>query len=275
MEIPRDRPVDNAIYDRLGERWYAADDDPVALLRAEAHHRNPWIAGHLDDAFGGRSCRVLDVGCGAGFLANDLAARDHDVTGLDQALDALAVARAHADRLRAPQYVRGDALALPWPDGEFDAVCAMDLLEHVEEPERLIAEAARVLAPGGRFFFHTFNRTWLAWLVVIQGVRWFVRNTPRDMHVLRLFVTPEELGRMCRAHGLEIVELRGSRPRVDGALLRMLATRRVRNVSFRFTRSLRLGYTGVARKRQALQARSAPGTGIGANGGSRVGAGWP
>ncbi len=269
METPRDRPVDNAIYDRLGERWYDADDDPVALLRAEAHHRNPWIAGHLDHAFGGRSCRVLDVGCGAGFLANDLAVRDHDVTGLDAAADALAVARAHADRLRAPQDVRGDALALPWPDGEFDAVCAMDLLEHVEEPERLIAEAARVLAPGGRFFFHTFNRTWLAWLVVIQGVRWFVRNTPRDMHVLRLFVTPDELARMCRAHGLEIVELRGSRPRVDGALLRMLATRRVRNVSFRFTRSLRLGYTGVARKRQALSPVA------GANGGSRVGAGWP
>jgi 2-polyprenyl-6-hydroxyphenyl methylase/3-demethylubiquinone-9 3-methyltransferase len=267
VEAPR--RVDNEIYDRLGERWYAADDDPVALLRAEARHRNPWIASHLDAAYGGRACRILDVGCGAGFLANDLAARDHDVTGLDAAADALAVAGAHADRLRAPTYVRGDALSLPWPDGEFEAVCAMDLLEHVEDPARLVAEAARVLAPGGMFFFHTFNRTWLAWLIVIHGVRWFVRNTPRDMHVLRLFVTPDELRQMCAANGLEIVELRGTRPRVNGAFLRMLATRRVRDVSFRFTRSLRLGYTGVARKRQALSAAPA------VNGGSRVGAGWP
>ena len=52
-----------------------------------------------------------------------------------------------------------------------------------------------MLAPGGRFFFHTFNRTWLAWLIVIKGVGWFVRNTPRDLHVLRLFVKPSELDR--------------------------------------------------------------------------------
>jgi 2-polyprenyl-6-hydroxyphenyl methylase/3-demethylubiquinone-9 3-methyltransferase len=240
--------VDNTIYRRLGDRWYDAEDDPVALLRAEARHKNPWIAARLADAFGGRACRVLDVGCGAGFLANDLAVRGNDVVGLDAAPDALDVARAHADPCSPPCYVEGDALSLPWPDGEFDAVCAMDFLEHVEEPQRVIAEAARVLTPGGRFFFHTFNRTWLAWLIVIQGVRWFVRNTPRDLHLLRLFVKPSELDAMCRAAGLELVELRGSRPRFDRALARLVATGRVRDVSFTFTRSLALGYAGVARR---------------------------
>ena len=258
MEIDRDenrhlddkpvRQVDNTIYRRLGDRWYDADDDPVALLRAEARHKNPWIAARLADAFGGRPCRLLDLGCGAGFLANDLAARGNQVVGLDASPDALEVARAHADPVRAPVYVEGDAMSLPWPDGEFDAVCAMDFLEHVEHPHRVIAEAARVLTPGGRFFFHTFNRTWLAWLVVIRGVRWFVRNTPRDLHVLRLFVKPSELQAMCRAVGLEVVELHGTRPRFDGALARMIATGRVRDVSFRFSRSLALGYAGVARR---------------------------
>jgi 2-polyprenyl-6-hydroxyphenyl methylase/3-demethylubiquinone-9 3-methyltransferase len=242
------RQVDNALYGRLGRRWYDADDDPVALLRAEARHKNPWIAARLAEAFGGRACRVLDVGCGAGFLANDLAIRGNDVVGLDAAPDALEVARDHADPLRPPCYVEGDALALPYADGEFDAVCAMDFLEHVEQPQRVIAEAARVLTPGGRFFFHTFNRTWLAWLVVIKGVRWFVRNTPRDLHVLRLFVKPAELDAMCRAAGLELVEVRGSRPKLDRAFARLLATGRVRDVAFTFTRSLSLGYAGVARR---------------------------
>jgi len=245
----RARAVNNDVYDHLGPRWYDADDDPVALLRAESRHRNPWVARTLDRAFDGRRCRILDVGCGAGFLANDLAARGHRVTGLDAAGDCLAVAAAH-DRTGTVRYTRGDALALPWPDAWFDAVCAMDFLEHVEDPARVVAEAARVLRPSGRFFFHTFNRTWRAWLIVIKGVEWFVRNTPRDLHVLRLFIEPRELDAMCRARALEIVELHGSRPRLDRAFLRMLATGRVGDdFAFTFTRSLALGYTGVARKR--------------------------
>ena len=239
--------VDNSIYDRLGERWYTAADDPVALLRAEARLRNPWVLERLGPA----PRRVLDLGCGAGFLANALAGAGHEVVGVDAAADALAVARRHDPTGRAA-YLRADAFALPFPDGTFDAVCAMDFLEHVEEAEAAIAEAARVLAPGGRFFFHTFDRTWLAWLIVIKGVEWFVQNTPKDMHVLRLFRRPREVAAWCRAHGLEVVELHGSRPRLDRAFFRMLRTRVVPpELSFTFTRSTRLGYTGLARKGQS------------------------
>lgn len=245
------RAVNNTWYAPLGVRWYEADDTPIALLRAEARHRNPWLAGELARAFPGRPARVLDVGCGAGFLANDLAACGHIVTGLDPAAESLAVARAH-DATRAVRYVRGDALALPFAEASFDAVCAMDLLEHVEEPARVVAEAARVLAPGGLLFFHTFNRTWLANLIVIKGVAWFVANAPRDLHVLRLFVTPRELAAICAAHGLAIEDLRGSRPRFGWPLWRMLATGRVGDdFAFTFTPSLKLGYTGFARKAAA------------------------
>src|SRR6201999_1216443 len=111
------------------------------------------------------------------------------VTGLDASPESLVVAARH-DETGSVRYERGDALALPYADASFDAVCAMDFLEHVEEPARVVAECSRVLRPGGLFFFHTFNRSFLAWLVVIKGVEWFVRNTPRDMHVLRLFIPP-------------------------------------------------------------------------------------
>ena len=239
-----ERTVDNTWYAPLGTRWYEADDTPIALLRAEARHRNPWIA----QVIGAEPMRVLDLGCGAGLLANDLAVRGHDVTGLDPERDNLVVARAY-DRSRSATYLVGDARELPFADDSFDVVCAMDLLEHVEEPARVIAEAARVLAPGGRFFFHTFNRTRLANLIVIKGVELFVRNTPRDLHVLRLFLTPEELATMCRAHGLAIAELRGSRPRFTWPLWRMLFTGRVGDdFAFTFTRSTAIGYTGYAQK---------------------------
>jgi 2-polyprenyl-6-hydroxyphenyl methylase/3-demethylubiquinone-9 3-methyltransferase len=243
------RPVNNAIYDTLGDRWYAADDDPVALLRAESRLRNPWVAEHVARSIG-PAARVLDIGCGGGFLANALAREGHVVTGVDASAESLEVARRH-DATKTVRYDLGDALALPYGDAAFDVVCAMDFLEHVEQPARVVAEAARVLRPGGLFFFHTFNRNALAWLVVIKGVEWFVRNTPPDMHVLRLFVKPDELRAMCGANGLAVRELHGSAPVVwSRAFWKMLATRTVPpEFRFTFTGSPVIAYTGVADKR--------------------------
>ena len=245
VEIAR---VNNEIYAALGERWYAAQDDPIALLRAESRLRNPWILSEIRSTLGQRPCQVLDLGCGAGFLSNELGAAGHEVTGLDASADALRVAALH-DPGGTVVYRQGDALQLPFANASFDAVCAMDFLEHVEDPERVIAEAARVLKPSGLFFFHTFNRNFLAWLVIIKGVEWFVRNTPRDLHVLRLFLKPAEVRAACVRHGLGAVELRGVRPRLNWPFWRMLLTRSVpADFAFVFTNSTRLGFSGSARK---------------------------
>jgi 2-polyprenyl-6-hydroxyphenyl methylase/3-demethylubiquinone-9 3-methyltransferase len=241
-------PVNNRIYAELGARWYEAQDDPVALLRAESRLRNPWLAKQIEDSFGARACRVLDIGCGAGFLGNYLAQRGHAVTGIDAAQDALAVARLH-DVSGQARYVQGDALHLPFENGSFDVVCALDFLEHVEDPDRAIDEAARVLAPGGSFFFHTFNRNFLAWLVIIKGVEWFVRNTPVDLHVLRLFLKPAEVRASCLRHGLEAPLFHGMRPKLGLPFWKMLLTRRVpSDFAFTFTSNTVLAYTGVAKK---------------------------
>ncbi|HSS02738.1 MAG TPA: bifunctional 2-polyprenyl-6-hydroxyphenol methylase/3-demethylubiquinol 3-O-methyltransferase UbiG [Kofleriaceae bacterium] len=248
VEAPAPARVNNTWYAELGARWYAAEDTPIALLRAESRHRNPWIADEIARAFGHAPCRVLDLGCGGGFLSNYLAARGHAVTGVDTTAENLDVARAN-DRTQSATYMLADACALPFRKSEFDVVCAMDLLEHVEEPQRLIAEASRVLVPGGLFVFHTFNRTWQSKLIIIKGVEWFVRNAPKDLHVSRLFVTPDELRAMCQAHGLDPPEIRGSRPRFRWPLWRMLLTGKVGDdFAFITTPSIKLGYTGIARR---------------------------
>jgi 2-polyprenyl-6-hydroxyphenyl methylase/3-demethylubiquinone-9 3-methyltransferase len=263
VEAPARARVNNTWYAELGARWYAADDTPIALLRAESRHRNPWIADEIARAFGAAPCRVLDLGCGGGFLSNYLAERGHTVTGVDTTAENLAVARA-TDRSRTATYELADACALPYGRSSFDVVCAMDLLEHVEDPERVIAEASRVLAPGGLFVFHTFNRTWQAKLIIIKGVEWFVRNAPKDLHVGRLFVTPDELREMCHAHGLEPPAIRGSRPRFGWPLWRMVLTGKVGDdFAFTTTRSIKLGYTGIARRsRRAITASPPRGTPI-------------
>jgi 2-polyprenyl-6-hydroxyphenyl methylase/3-demethylubiquinone-9 3-methyltransferase len=242
-------PVNNAIYDSLDERWYEATDDPVALLRAEAAARMPWIEERIKNTYSPRAVRVLDVGCGGGFLSNPLAKAGHAVTGVDSSQASLNVAARH-DPTRSVRYVLADARHLPFGDASFEVVCAMDFLEHIDEPAAAIAEAARVLVPGGIFFFHTFNRNWLSYLVVIKGVEWFVRNVPRDLHVLRLFLKPEETLAMCAANQLAVNEMRGFEPAIwSWAFFRLLGTGRVpKDFEFRFTSSTRVGYTGFATK---------------------------
>lgn len=241
-------PVNTSIYDELGERWYVADDDPVALLRAESRLRNPWVRTRITAALGSGPRRVLDMGCGGGFLANDLAHANHAVTGVDLSAESLEVARRH-DRTGKARYLVADALALPFEPESFDVVCAMDFLEHVESPASAIAEAARVLAPGGLFFFHTFNRTLAARLLVIHGVEWVVRNTPKHLHVYRLFIRPEELTGYCASAGLRTEELVGLEPKIlsNGMLALLLRGRVPHDFEFRFTSSLRTGYCGFAR----------------------------
>ena len=254
-----DNPVNNAVYDGLGERWYEAQDDPIALLRAETAHRTPWMVDAIRGRLGDGPVRVLDVGCGAGFLANVLAAQGMEVTGLDASASSLAIAEQH-DATRSVRYQVGDAYRLPYADASFEVVSAMDFLEHVSSPADVIAEAGRVLAPGGLFFFHTFNRTFLSWLVVIKGVEWFVKTTPPNLHVHALFRRPAEVRSMCAASGLALREVRGQRPALTWAFFRMLLTGVVpRDFSFRFTSSTATGYMGVAERVTTARALAAPG----------------
>jgi 2-polyprenyl-6-hydroxyphenyl methylase / 3-demethylubiquinone-9 3-methyltransferase len=241
--------VNNQIYHDLGERWYKAKDDPIALLRAESRARNSWIAEQLDSHFPQTKARVLDVGCGAGFLANHLARQGFQVSGLDASENSLAVARQY-DATGTVKYQAGDAYQLPYADESFEAVCAMDFLEHVEKPGLVIAEMARILKPHGLFFFHTFNRNFLAWLIVIKGVEWVVKNTPKDLHVLRLFIKPAELKAMCEASGLRVESLEGFVPKVNQrAFWRLIFTGVVDDdFEFQFSKSTLTGYAGFAVK---------------------------
>ncbi|MBO9667435.1 MAG: 3-demethylubiquinone-9 3-O-methyltransferase [Bdellovibrio sp.] len=240
--------VNNHAYDLLAERWYEAQDDPIALLRNQHKVEMPWILDVIEKNIGG-TAEVLDLGCGAGFLSNDLAHAGHRVAGIDLSESSLKVAECR-DHTHSVKYQMGDVYKVPFEANSFDVVCAMDLLEHVSEPSRVLAEASRVLRPGGLFFFNTFNKNQLANLVVIKSMEWFVKNTPDDYHVYSLFIKPEDLKVWMREQGLESREIRGIRPVfLQKAVWTLFRTGVVpKDFKFTFSKSPTIAYTGYAQK---------------------------
>lgn len=240
--------INNTIYETLGERWYEAWDDPVALLRAEGKIKHQWIHERIIKNFGEQKVDILDVGCGAGFLTNDLAGKGYRVTGVDNSQDSLRVARNY-DLTGTVEYVEADAMELPFPDKSFDVITCMDFLEHVVGPKRYVEEIGRVLKPGGVFFFHTFNRNIASWFLVIKGVEWLVKNTPKNMHVIELFIKPSELEHFCRDAHMVPIEMTGIKPVFSSIPPKSLFTGVVPpEMRFELTKSLLLSYMGYARK---------------------------
>jgi len=250
MRIDRTRPVPPArfsvrtdLYDDPGHAWWDLDG-PARLL----HTMNPVRVGFFLDELGDVDGRVvLDAGCGGGLVAAGLAKAGATVVGLDLSVPSLAVADRAVPERFAPVAARLERL--PLADGAVDAVVAADVLEHVGDLPAVVAELARVLAPGGLLLFDTVNRTPWAWFVAIFGAERMVGLVPEGTHDWRLFIRPHELDRVMRQAGLEPVRLAGLVPRVTPAVIaRGLATRRVDPPSWRLGRSKQASYLGSYRK---------------------------
>ncbi|NBE08206.1 bifunctional 2-polyprenyl-6-hydroxyphenol methylase/3-demethylubiquinol 3-O-methyltransferase UbiG [Paragemmobacter ruber] len=181
---------DLTIYDRVADRWWSDDIRWVRTLKNLVPGRLGWFDGQIDWA--GKA--VLDLGCAGGFMAEALARRGAAVTGIDPAAEAIGAARAHARAagLRIG-YDVGVGEALPYADAAFDAVVCVDVLEHVADLHKVLAEVARVLRPGGLFLFDTINRNLLARLAVVTVAEDILRLLPRGTHDPALFIRPGEL----------------------------------------------------------------------------------
>ena len=96
-----------------------------------------------------------------------------------------------------------EALAAEQP-AAYDAVCCMEMIEHVPDPAQTIAACATLVKPGGHVFFSTINRNPKAFLLAIVGAEYVLRLLPRGTHEYAKFVKPSELERWARAAGLRL-----------------------------------------------------------------------
>lgn len=161
---------------------------------------------------------LVDLGCGGGLMAPHVAGKGYRHIGVDTIRSALEQARTHGVTA-----VQADVVQLPFATGCADVVSAGELLEHVTDVPGTVAEACRILRPGGWLILDTLNRTALANLLAVQvGER--ILPSIRGMHDPKLFVSPRTLTSECARHGVAL-HVRGVRPTLP-SLVRWVATRR-------------------------------------------------
>lgn len=150
--------------------------------------------------------KALDVGCGAGLLAEPLARLGAEVTAIDAAPECIDVARDHS----AGQGLAIDyrAAAVEQVEGQYDLVTAMEVIEHVAEPAEFVEQLARRLAPGGLLVLSTPNRTAWSKLLTITLAEGLGR-IPRGTHDFEKFIDPDQMRGLLAAAGLEVIDFEG------------------------------------------------------------------
>jgi len=200
-------PQELAKFSELAHRWWDEGSEFRPL-----HEMNPLRLEWIDSLAGLPGKVVLDIGCGGGILAEAMARRAAQVTGIDLASKPLGVARLHAleTGVQNIEYreVSAEALAAERP-AAFDVVTCMEMLEHVPEPASVVRACATLVRPGGWVFFSTLNRNPKSFLLGIVGAEYLLQLLPRGTHEYARFIKPSELARWCRDAGLDLQASRG------------------------------------------------------------------
>jgi 2-polyprenyl-6-hydroxyphenyl methylase/3-demethylubiquinone-9 3-methyltransferase len=235
VRIHDPRRNDLAQYDGLADEWWQATGG-FAMLHWLAASR----AGHIPPA-PGPGALLVDLACGGGLMAPHAARLGYRHVGVDLTASGLAVAARHG-----VLPVRASVLAVPLRDGCADVVVAGEILEHVADHVGVLAEAARLLRPGGTLVVDSIAATRLAEVVAVRIAERLPGGPPPGIHDPRLFVDRRRLLAAADRLGLDL-RLVGLRPSVRD----VIAWRRGRRdvVRMRELPTTAVLFAGYGRKR--------------------------
>ena len=199
-------PAELARFATAANRWWDRDGEMRPL-----HDLNPVRLRYVERAGSLADLAILDVGCGGGLLAEAMARQGGRVIGLDLAAELVEVARLHALEAGVSVDYRVESAEQHARDaaGRYDVVTCMEMLEHVPDPQAVVAALAILVRPGGHVFVSTLNRTARAYAMAILGAEYVLRLLPAGTHTYAKFIRPSELAGWARAAGLVVADVAG------------------------------------------------------------------
>ncbi len=200
-------PAEIEKFQSIASRWW----DPESEFKP-LHDINPLRVDYIESRSGKLSAKkILDIGCGGGILAEALALKGANVTGIDMAEMSLKVAKLHLHESKLDidyQLITAEEFA-QLNAAEFDIVTCLEMLEHVPDAASIVAAAASLLKPDGHLFFSTINRNPKAFALAIFGAEYILNMIPRGTHDYKNFIKPSELASAVRANQMEVVDITG------------------------------------------------------------------
>ncbi len=206
-------PEEAERFGRLAADWW----DPNGAS-AMLHKLNPvrlkYIRDMIDQDWQCDECSrtplvdktALDVGCGAGLLAEPLTRLGAQVTGIDASPEVIGVARDHAAAQGLDiDYRAGDVQEL---EGQFDLISCMEVIEHVADPAAFVKALAKRLAPGGLLVMSTPNATGWSRLMLITIGEGF-GQIPKGTHDFDKFISPDRMKLLLADAGLKCLDVEG------------------------------------------------------------------
>lgn len=225
-------PDEISRFEEIAAEWW----DPNGRFKP-LHQINPLRLDYIAQRLDLKQAKVLDVGCGGGLLAESMALRGAQVTGIDRSPKALSIARVHAEQSGATlDYQENDAETWAQTHQDtYDAVTCLEVLEHVPDVPRAVQACAEMVKPGGLFFFATLNRTPESYIKAILGAEYVLGWLPKGTHQYKKFIRPSEMIAATRQAGLAEQDMQG----MSYALL---------SGHFYLSHDLNVNYLGFARK---------------------------
>jgi 2-polyprenyl-6-hydroxyphenyl methylase/3-demethylubiquinone-9 3-methyltransferase len=193
-------------YDLNADKWWK-EDETLHLSNHLNKSRFEFFERYVPNWKG---IKVLDIGCGGGLACEFLAKRGANVSGIDLSLNSIKVAQEHAKKSNLQiDYQCGVAEDLPYEENTFDVVVCFDVLEHVEDWEKVICEIYRVLNKNGIFLFDTINKTFKSKFIMIWLLEDILKQIPRGLHDWNKFIKPQELIDVMQKNGFVDIVIKG------------------------------------------------------------------
>lgn len=199
-------PQEIAKFSQIAADWWNPNGKMKPL-----HLLNPLRLKFIQKHTTLKAKHILDAGCGGGILTESLAKAEAITTGLDLSQSVLAAAKQHAKQQQLVinyQEIAVEDLANQQA-GSFEVVTCMEMLEHVPNPQAIIAAIATLLKPGGYAFFSTINRNPKAYLHAILGAEYLLNLLPKGTHEYASFIRPSELNQWAEQSHLNLMDLAG------------------------------------------------------------------